>query len=102
MCIEPMTMMNLSGDDVMILIKYYDIDIDDLLVLYDDLDLPQGEIRLRQKGSAGGHNGMKSIIQALGTDQFKRIRIGVDRPSNGMSIVDYVLQKFSKQEMDTM
>ena len=100
--IEPMTMMNLSGDAVGPLMKYYDIDIDDLLVLYDDLDLPQGEIRLRQKGSAGGHNGMKSIIQALGTDQFKRIRIGVDRPSNGMSIVDYVLQKFSKQEMDTM
>lgn len=102
MFIEPMTMMNLSGDAVGPLMKYYDIDIDDLLVLYDDLDLPQGEIRLRQKGSAGGHNGMKSIIQALGTDQVKRIRIGVDRPSNGMSIVDYVLQKFSKQEMDTM
>lgn len=102
MFIEPMTMMNLSGDAVGPLMKYYDIDIDDLLVLYDDLDLPQGEIRLRQKGSAGGHNGMKSIIQALGTDGFKRIRIGVDRPSNGMSIVDYVLQKFSKQEMETM
>ena len=82
--------------------KYYDIDIDDLVVLYDDLDLPQGEIRLRQKGSAGGHNGIKSMIQVLGTDQFKRIRIGVDRPSNGMSIVDYVLQKFSKQEMQIM
>ncbi|MEJ7269542.1 aminoacyl-tRNA hydrolase, partial [Staphylococcus epidermidis] len=53
-------------------------------------------------GSAGGHNGMKSIIQMLGTDQFKRIRIGVDRPSNGMAIVDYVLQKFSNQEMETM
>lgn len=102
MFIEPMTMMNLSGDAVGPLMKYYDIDIDDLLVLYDDLDLPQGEIRLRQKGSAGGHNGMKSIIQALGTNEFKRIRIGVDRPSNGMSIVDYVLQKFSKQEMETM
>ena len=102
MFIEPMTMMNLSGDAVGPLMKYYDIDIDDLLVLYDDLDLPQGEIRLRQKGSAGGHNCMKSIIQALGTNEFKRIRIGVDRPSNGMSIVDYVLQKFSKQEMETM
>jgi PTH1 family peptidyl-tRNA hydrolase len=76
--------------------------VDDLIVLYDDLDLPQGEIRLRQKGSAGGHNGMKSIIKMLGTDQFKRIRIGVDRPSGGMSVPDYVLQKFSKQEMITM
>ena len=62
MFIEPMTMMNLSGEAVAPLMKYYDIDIEDLIVLYDDLDLPQGEIRLRQKGSAGGHNGMKSII----------------------------------------
>lgn len=59
-------------------------------------------MRLRQKGSAGGHNGMKSIIQHLGTDNFKRIRIGIGRPTNGMSVPDYVLQKFSKQEMETM
>jgi PTH1 family peptidyl-tRNA hydrolase len=102
MFIEPLTMMNLSGQAVAPLMDYYDIDVDDLIVLYDDLDLPQGEIRLRQKGSAGGHNGMKSIIKMLGTDQFKRIRIGVDRPSGGMSVPDYVLQKFSKQEMVTM
>jgi PTH1 family peptidyl-tRNA hydrolase len=102
MFIEPLTMMNLSGEAVAPLMDYYDIDVDDLIVLYDDLDLPQGEIRLRQKGSAGGHNGMKSIIKMLGTDQFKRIRIGVDRPSGGMSVPDYVLQKFSKQEMVTM
>lgn len=102
MFIEPLTMMNLSGEAVAPLMDYYDIDVDDLIVLYDDLDLPQGEIRLRQKGSAGGHNGMKSIIKMLGTDQFKRIRIGVDRPSGGMSVPDYVLQKFSKQEMITM
>ena len=98
MFIEPLTMMNLSGEAVAPLMDYYNIEVEDLIVLYDDLDLPQGEIRLRQKGSAGGHNGMKSIIQMLGTDQFKRIRIGVDRPSNGMAIVDYVLQKFSKTE----
>lgn len=102
MFIEPLTLMNLSGEAVAPLMNYYDIDVDDLIVLYDDLDLPQGEIRLRQKGSAGGHNGMKSIIKMLGTDQFKRIRIGVDRPSGGMSVPDYVLQKFSKQEMVTM
>ena len=100
--IEPMTMMNLSGEAVGPLMDYYNVDPDDLLVLYDDLDLPQGQVRLRQKGSAGGHNGMKSIIQHLGTDQFKRIRIGIGRPTNGMSVPDYVLQKFSKQEMETM
>ncbi|GGG98177.1 aminoacyl-tRNA hydrolase [Staphylococcus pragensis] len=100
--IEPMTMMNLSGEAVGPLMDYYNVDVEDLIVLYDDLDLSQGHIRLRQKGSAGGHNGMKSIIKHLGTDQFKRIRIGVGRPTNGMSVPDYVLQKFSKDEMITM
>lgn len=100
--IEPMTMMNLSGEAVGPLMEYYNVDIEDLLVLYDDLDLEQGHIRLRQKGSAGGHNGMKSLIQHLGTDQFKRIRIGVGRPTNEMSVPDYVLQRFSKEEMMTM
>ncbi|PTJ91080.1 aminoacyl-tRNA hydrolase [Staphylococcus simulans] len=100
--IEPMTLMNLSGEAVGPLMDYYNVDVEDLLVLYDDLDLAQGQVRLRQKGSAGGHNGMKSIIQHLGTDQFKRIRIGIGRPTNGMSVPDYVLQKFSKQEMETM
>ena len=98
--IEPMTMMNLSGQAVAPLMDYYNVDVEDLIVLYDDLDLEQGQVRLRQKGSAGGHNGMKSIIKMLGTDQFKRIRIGVGRPTNGMS--DYVLQKFSKEEMIIM
>lgn len=100
--IEPMTLMNLSGEAVGPLMDYYNVEVEDLLVLYDDLDLAQGQVRLRQKGSAGGHNGMKSIIQHLGTDQFKRIRIGIGRPTNGMSVPDYVLQKFSKQEMETM
>ena len=100
--IEPMTMMNLSGQAVAPLMDYYNVDVEDLIVLYDDLDLEQGQVRLRQKGSAGGHNGMKSIIKMLGTDQFKRIRIGVGRPTNGMSVPDYVLQKFSKEEMIIM
>lgn len=100
--IESMTMMNLSGEAVGPLMDYYNVEVEDLIVLYDDLDLSQGQIRLRQKGSAGGHNGMKSIIKHLGTDQFKRIRIGVGRPTNGMSVPDYVLQKFSKEEMIIM
>ena len=76
--IEPMTMMNLSGEAVAPIMDYYNVNPEDLIVLYDDLDLEQGQVRLRQKGSAGGHNGMKSIIKMLGTDQFKRIRIGVE------------------------
>ncbi|WP_323710755.1 aminoacyl-tRNA hydrolase [Mammaliicoccus lentus] len=102
MLIEPMTFMNLSGEAVRPLMDYYNIDIEDLLVLYDDLDQPQGHLRLRQKGSAGGHNGMKSLIQHLGTDKFNRVRIGIDRPTNGMSVPSYVLQKFSEDEMITM
>ncbi|HAR6367963.1 TPA: aminoacyl-tRNA hydrolase [Staphylococcus pseudintermedius] len=102
MLIEPLALMNLSGEAVAPLMDYYDVEVDDLLVLYDDLDLAQGHVRLRQKGSAGGHNGMKSIIQMLGTSDFKRIRIGIDRPSNGMAVKDYVLQRFSTNEMKVM
>ncbi|RCK09584.1 hypothetical protein DT075_39915 [Bacillus licheniformis] len=65
--------------------------VDNLKVIYDDLDLPTGRIRLRTKGSAGGHNGIKSTIQHLGTSEFNRIRIGIGRPVNGMKVVDYVL-----------
>ncbi|GBY81222.1 TPA: aminoacyl-tRNA hydrolase [Staphylococcus aureus] len=100
--IESMTMMNLSGEAVAPIMDYYNVNPEDLIVLYDDLDLEQGQVRLRQKGSAGGHNGMKSIIKMLGTDQFKRIRIGVGRPTNGMTVPDYVLQRFSNDEMVTM
>lgn len=96
--LKPMTYMNLSGESVRAVMDYYKIDLDDFLVIYDDLDLPVGKIRLRQKGSAGGHNGIKSIIQHLGTQAFKRIRIGIDHPQNGMSIPDYVLGRFPKEE----
>lgn len=100
--IEPMTYMNLSGEAVRPLMDYYKVDIDDLVVLYDDLDMPQGRIRIRQKGSAGGQNGMRSIIQHLGTQEFKRIRLGIGRPEGRKPVVDYVLQKFSPDEMITM
>lgn len=96
--LKPLTYMNLSGEAVQAIMNYYQIDIDDLLVIYDDLDLPVGKIRLRQKGSAGGHNGMKSIISHLGSQQFNRIRIGIDHPKSGMSVSNYVLSKFTKDE----
>lgn len=96
--LKPLTYMNLSGECIRPLMAYYDINVEDLLVVYDELDLPVGKIRLREKGSAGGHNGMKSIIQHLGTQEFKRIRIGVDRPNNGMKIADYVLGRFPTEE----
>lgn len=98
MLVKPLTYMNLSGECVRPLMDYYDVDVEDIVVLYDDLDFPPGELKLRQKGSAGGHNGMKSLIQHLGTDQFKRIRLGIGRPTNGMKVVDYVLADFRKEE----
>jgi peptidyl-tRNA hydrolase, PTH1 family len=98
MLIKPLTFMNLSGEAVRPLMDYYDISTEDLLVIYDDLDLPTGNIRLRQKGSPGGHNGMKSLLQHLGTDKFKRVRIGIDRPTNGMKVPDYVLGTYRKEE----
>ncbi|MCH1626935.1 aminoacyl-tRNA hydrolase [Ferdinandcohnia quinoae] len=98
--LKPLTYMNLSGESLRPLMDYYDINVEDILVVYDELDLPVGKIRLREKGSAGGHNGMKSIIHHLGTQEFKRIRIGVDRPKNGMNIADYVLGRFSAEEVN--
>ncbi|MGI2329728.1 aminoacyl-tRNA hydrolase [Planococcus sp. YIM B11945] len=98
MLLKPLTYMNLSGESVSALMDYYEIDIDEIVVIYDDLDLPTGQLRLRQKGSAGGHNGIKSLIHHLGTQQFNRVRIGISRPPAGMIVPDYVLSRFSKEE----
>jgi len=96
--VKPLTYMNLSGECVRPLMDYYDIPLEHLKVIYDDLDLPTGRIRLRTKGSAGGHNGIKSLIQHLGSPEFDRLRIGIGRPQNGMKVVDYVLGRFSEEE----
>jgi PTH1 family peptidyl-tRNA hydrolase len=98
------TFVNLSGDPVACLVHKRDIPLSDLLVIYDDLDLPLGKIRLRQSGGSGGHKGMNSIISALGSEDFPRIRVGIGRPqAEGQSIsedaiVNYVLSDFSRQE----
>lgn len=96
--VKPYTYMNLSGEAVAPLMNYYDIDIEDIVVIYDDLDLGTGKLRLRQRGSAGGHNGIKSLIQHLGTQNFNRIRIGISRPPAGMKVPDYVLANFRDEE----
>jgi peptidyl-tRNA hydrolase, PTH1 family len=100
--LKPLTYMNLSGESIRPIMDYYNLEPDDLVVIYDDLDLPVGKIRLRQKGSSGGHNGIKSTILHVGTEKFNRIRVGIDRPKNGMKVVDYVLGKFTKEEMDVL
>ncbi|TCS80163.1 aminoacyl-tRNA hydrolase [Tepidibacillus fermentans] len=95
--VKPLTYMNLSGEAVEPLLNWYHLSVDDLLIVYDDLDLPLGKIRLREKGSSGGHNGIKSIIEHLNTDQFKRMKIGIGRPKDN-NIVDYVLSPFRTEE----
>jgi len=101
---KPGTFMNLSGNSVAGLVRKYKIPLSDLLVIYDDLDLPLGKIRLRQSGSSGGHKGMNSIISALGSEAFPRIRVGIGRPQadeqsiSEDAIVNYVLSNFSLQE----
>ena len=90
--------MNLSGEAVLPLMSYYNISPDELVVVYDDLDLEPGKLRLRQSGSAGGHNGVKSIIEMLGTQDFKRVKIGIGRPQYGRKVVDHVLQRFDTDD----
>ena len=97
--LKPLTYMNLSGESIRPLMDYYKIDVEDFVVMYDDLDIPVGKLRLRMKGSAGGHNGVKSTISHLGTQEFQRIRMGIDRPKNGMKVVDYVLGRFTSEEL---
>jgi PTH1 family peptidyl-tRNA hydrolase len=94
----PQTFMNLSGESIAPLMKSYGLKPEDVLVVVDEMDLPTGRIRVRKGGSAGGHNGLKSLIQDLGTDAFPRIRIGVGRPIDGEAI-DHVLGKFDRDEI---
>lgn len=99
---KPQTFMNLVGPSVQALLRFYKIDPADLLVIYDDLDLPLGALRLRATGGAGGHNGMKSLIGALGSGDFNRLRVGIDRPPGRMDPAAYVLQDFSTQQEEVM
>lgn len=98
--VRPTTYMNLSGDAVQQVLHYYKIDAGECLVCYDDLDIEIGKIRLRSKGSAAGHNGIKDIIRKLGTDAFPRLRIGIDNDFDQGQQVNYVLSRFDKEEQE--
>ena len=95
---KPITYMNLSGESVKELVNYYKVDREELIIIYDDIDLDVGNMRLRRKGSAGGHNGIKNIIAHLGTDEFNRVMIGVGAKPKGWDLVDHVLGRFSDEE----
>lgn len=97
---KPQTYMNLSGEAVGALVRFYDLPLERLLVCYDDIDLPVGALRLRPEGSSGGHNGMKSIIQRLGTPAFPRLRIGIGRPPGRRAAASHVLQDLRGDELE--
>ncbi len=101
--VKPMTYMNLSGQAVSSLRSWYNITpSEQLLVVYDDVDLPFGKLRLRQRGSAGSHNGMKSIVEQLGSQNFPRLRVGIGQPPEGWDIVSYVLGRFTQNEENAL
>ncbi len=97
MLVKPTTYMNESGRAVKPLMDYYDVDLADVVIISDDLDMQVGKVRFKQQGSAGGHNGLKSIIAHVGTQKFARVKVGIDHPVHG-TVVSHVLGKFTKDE----
>ena len=101
--VKPQTYMNLSGDSLVEFVKFYKIPIENVIVISDDIDLPVGKLRIRAKGSAGGHNGLKSIIARLGGENFARVRIGVGAPTHeDYDLADFVLGRFAKDEIPVL
>lgn len=100
--LKPQTFMNLSGESIRAAADYYKVDQEHIVVVYDDVSLEPGQLRIRGKGSAGGHNGIKNIISHLGTQEFPRVKVGVGEKPKGMDLADYVLSRFSKGEQELM
>lgn len=99
--VKPQTYMNLSGEAVGQIARFYKIDSEDILVISDDMDLPLGKIRLKNRGSSGGHRGIESILQHLEDKNFVRVRVGIGRPPVGWTVNNYVLSKFYGEEAET-
>lgn len=100
--VKPQTYMNLSGECVVQVLNFYKIELSDLIVIYDDIDVSLGKIKIRPKGSAGTHNGMRNIISIIKDENFPRIRVGTDKPTEGIDLADYVLKKLTKEEKEKM
>ena len=96
--LKPQTYMNLSGESVREIVEFYQINPDEIIIIYDDIDTEKGNIRIRKKGSAGSHNGMKSIIENLKTNDFARIRVGIGQPQYKNDMINYVIGKVSQEE----
>lgn len=101
--VKPLTFMNLSGNAIAAVCRFYKLDpAKDLVVIYDDTDLDEGRLRLRKKGSAGSHNGMKNIVERLGTEEFARIRVGIGKRPEQMDMVDFVLGRYDRETRKIM
>jgi len=100
--VKPLTYMNLSGNCVSEVLNFYKVSPEDLIVIYDDIDIEVGKIRVKPSGSPGTHNGMRDISQKLGTNQFIRVRVGSGRPEHGENLANYVLGPFRKEEIPTI
>lgn len=99
---KPQTFMNLSGESVRAIMDFYKVSPEEVIIIYDDISLEPGQLRIRAKGSAGGHNGIKNMIVHLGTQEFSRIKVGIGEKPKDMNLADYVLSRFSKGEQELM
>lgn len=99
---KPQTYMNLSGERIREIADFYKIEPENIIIIYDDISLDVGQLRIRKKGSAGGHNGIKNIIAHLGTQEFPRIKVGIGNKPEGWDLADYVLSKYSKAEQEAL
>ena len=99
---KPQTFMNLSGDAIIKFIRFYKIDLSKVIIIYDDIDLNVGDVKIRKKGGAGTHNGMKSVIDNLGTTEFPHVRIGTGKPIEKTNLIEYVIGKLTKEEYEQL
>lgn len=100
--LKPQTYMNLSGDSIIEATKFYKIDIGKIIVIYDDIDVKPGKIKIRKKGGPGSHNGMKSVISCLGSQDFARIRVGIGTPEHKNDMINYVIGKVPNEELEKL
>ena len=102
MLVKPQTYMNLSGNSVKQIVDFYKIELEELIVIYDDIDIELGKIRIRKSGSSGTHNGMRNIVSMIQSEGFPRVRVGTDKPKYQVNLADYVLMPISKEENELL
>ena len=100
--LKPQTYMNLSGKSIKEVVDFYKIDLDNIIVIYDDIDIEPGKIKIRKSGGSGSHNGMKSVVEELKTESFKRVRIGIGAPEDKSDLIEYVIGAIPKEEKEKL